>query len=284
MPSRVGPITRHERQQSRELLSTSCVSVDGIALLSLLAWVPRFICDIDPTGTSRTFARLNTQVRNFLDIVSKCGTGCQGLIEGTAVSATTPAVHALAGEPDADQDLVACCRDGEWEAFAKLVLKYQSRVLTLAARIINNRSEAEDVAQDIFVKVFQSLHDFRGTSRFSTWIYRITVNHCLNHLRRRVRQQQSLGSTEVEEWTQASPMSNPHKTLEQKERWAIVQAKLQLLTPEHRTIVLLRDFEGLSYEEIADVLRLESGTVKSRLHRARMELKALLEPFMAGEG
>jgi RNA polymerase sigma-70 factor (ECF subfamily) len=222
--------------------------------------------------------------RNFHKIVSTCGTGGQGLIEGNTVSATTPAVHSPAVELDADQEIVARCRNGDWEAFAKLVLKYQSRVLTLAARIVDNRSEAEDIAQDIFVKVFQSLHDFRGASRFSTWLYRITVNHCLNHLRRRARQQQSLGGTEAEEWIQQSPMSNPHKTLEQKERGALVQAKLQLLSPEHRTIVLLRDFEGLSYEEIADVLQLESGTVKSRLHRARMELKALLEPYMVGEG
>ena len=83
---------------------------------------------------------------------------------------------------------------------------------------------------------------------------------------------------------QEAPASNPHKRLEEKERWVLVQAKLQGLSPEHRTIILLRDFEGLSYEEIADVLQLETGTVKSRLHRARMELKALLEPYLAGEG
>jgi RNA polymerase sigma-70 factor (ECF subfamily) len=206
------------------------------------------------------------------------------LIEGSAVSATTPAVHSPAVELDADQEIVARVRNGDREAFAKLVLKYQSRVLTLATRLLDNRSEAEDIAQDIFVKIFQSLHDFRGASRFSTWLYRITVNHCLIHIRRRTRQQQTLVVTEPEDWIQESPASNPHKTLEQKERWALVQAKLQLLSPEHRTIILLRDFEGLSYEEIADVLQLESGTVKSRLHRARMELKALLEPYLAGEG
>jgi RNA polymerase sigma-70 factor (ECF subfamily) len=83
---------------------------------------------------------------------------------------------------------------------------------------------------------------------------------------------------------QQSPTGNPYRTLEQKERWVLVQAKLQELSFEHRTIILLRDFEGLSYDEIADVLQLESGTVKSRLHRARMELKALLEPYLAGEG
>jgi RNA polymerase sigma-70 factor (ECF subfamily) len=206
------------------------------------------------------------------------------VIEGNTVSATTPAVHPPVVEADADQEIVAQCRNGDWEAFAKLVLKYQNRVLTLATRILDNRSEAEDVAQDVFVKVFQSLPDFRGASRFSTWLYRITVNHCLNHLRRRTRQQQTLVGTEPEEWMQESRTANPQQTLEQKERWALVQAKLQLLSPEHRTIVLLRDFEGLSYDEIADVLQLESGTVKSRLHRARMELKALLEPYLAGEG
>jgi RNA polymerase sigma-70 factor, ECF subfamily len=200
------------------------------------------------------------------------------------VRVTTPAVQVPAVELDADEEIVARCCSGDREAFAKLVLKYQSRVLTLATRILDNRSEAEDIAQDIFVKVFQSLHDFRGASRFSTWLYRITVNHCLNHLRRRARQQQTLVVTEPEEWMQESSASNPHKRLEQKERWALVQAKLQLLSPEHRTIILLRDFEGLSYDEIAEVLQLESGTVKSRLHRARMELKALLEPYLAGEG
>jgi RNA polymerase sigma-70 factor (ECF subfamily) len=106
----------------------------------------------------------------------------------------------------------------------------------------------------------------------------------LNYLRRRNRQQQTLVLSESAEWIQESPTSNPYRTLEQKERWALVQAKLQELSLEHRTIILLRDFEGLSYDEIADVLQLESGTVKSRLHRARMELKALLTPYLAGEG
>lgn len=216
--------------------------------------------------------------------MSKCGTYCQLLVEGSTVSATTPAVHPPSAEVDVDQELVVRCRNGDREAFATLVRKYQSKVLTLATRILDSRSEAEDIAQDIFVKIFQSLHDFRGASRFSTWLYRIAVNHCLNHLRRRTRQQQTLVMTDAAEWTQESQASNPYRTLEQKERWVLVQAKLQELSLEHRTIILLRDFEGLSYDEIADVLQLESGTVKSRLHRARMELKALLEPYLAGEG
>jgi RNA polymerase sigma-70 factor (ECF subfamily) len=234
---------------------------------------------IAPAPTHSTRCR-----RFFYDNVRQNKTGLPVLGEGSTVSATTPAVQASAVELDADQEIVARVRNGDREAFAKLVLKYQSRVFTLAMRILDNRSEAEDIAQDIFVKVFQSLHDFRGASRFSTWLYRIAVNHCLNHIRRRTRQQQTFVVTESEEWMQESSGSNPQKTLEQKERWALVQAKLQLLSPEHRTIVLLRDFEGLSYEEIADVLQLESGTVKSRLHRARMELKALLEPYLVGEG
>ena len=214
----------------------------------------------------------------------KSGIDCRALIEGSTVRATTPVVHPLSAACDADHEIVARCRRGDREAFALLVQKYQGRVLTLVTRILDHYGEAEDVAQDVFIKVFQSLHEFRGAARFSTWLYRITVNHCLNHIRRRTRHQQTLVVTEPEDWMQDSPTSNPHRTLEQKERWRLIQAKLQALSPEHRTIILLRDFEGLSYEEIADVLQLESGTVKSRLHRARMELKTLLEPYLAGEG
>lgn len=200
------------------------------------------------------------------------------------VSATTPAVQDFPIALDADQDAVARCRSGDWEAFAHLMMKYQTRVLTLATRMLDNRTEAEDIAQDIFAKVFLSLQEFRGASRFSTWLYRITVNHCLNHLRDRARQHQTLVATGPKDLIEASPASNPQWTLEQKERWALVQAKLQALSPEHRTIILLRDIEGLSYEEIAEVLQLEGGTVKSRLHRARMELKALLGPYLSAEG
>lgn len=185
---------------------------------------------------------------------------------------------------DADQDTVARCRNGDWEAFTELMLKYQTRVLTLATRMLDNRTEAEDVAQDIFAKVFLSLQDFRGSSRFSTWLYRITVNHCLNSIRSRARHQHTLGDAEPKDLVEASAACNPQWMLEQSERWALVQGKLQTLSPEHRAIIILRDIEGLSYEEIAEVLQLESGTVKSRLHRARMELKALVGPYLSDVG
>ena len=200
------------------------------------------------------------------------------------VSAITPAVQGFPIDLDADQDAVARCRSGDWEAFSDLMLKYQTRVLTLATRMLGSPSEAEDIAQDIFAKVFLSLHKFRGAARFSTWLYRITVNHCLNYMRSRARQQQTLVAIESKDLAEASPASNPQWRLEQKERWALVQAKLQALSPEHRTIIILRDIEGLAYEEIAEVLLLESGTVKSRIHRARMELKDLLEPYVSDEG
>lgn len=200
------------------------------------------------------------------------------------VSATTSLVHPSPIELDADLEIVAQCRSGDREAFASLVQKYQGKVLTLATRILDSHTEAEDLAQDIFVKVFQSLQEFRGASRFSTWLYRITVNQCLNYLRSGAHRRQALIPTAPKELVAPSPAGNPHWTLEQKERRALVQAKLQELSPDHRTIVVLRDIEGLSYEEIAEVLHLESGTVKSRLHRARMELKALLEGYVSAEG
>jgi RNA polymerase sigma-70 factor (ECF subfamily) len=203
--------------------------------------------------------------------------------DGRATNGRRVPGYPFSRERDTDLELVIRSRRGDRDAFAALVRKYQRRVLTLATRILDNRTEAEDIAQDIFAKVFQALPDFRGAARFSTWLYRITVNQCLNDLRRRARQQQTLATTEPRGWVRESPTSNPLRTLEQKERLALVQAKLQSLSPDQRTIILLREIDGLSYESIGEVLQLESGTVKSRLHRARMELKAQLEPYLSGE-
>lgn len=204
-------------------------------------------------------------------------------VDGNGAIGARPVAQPFSRERDADLELVARCRRGDREAFGALVRKYQRRVLTLATRILDNRTEAEDIAQDIFAKVFQALPEFRGASRFSTWLYRITVNQCLNDLRRRARQQQTLATSEPQVWVQESSTTNPHRTLEQKERWALIQTKLQRLSPDQRTIILLREIDGLSYEAIGEALQLESGTVKSRLHRARMELKSLLEPYLSGE-
>lgn len=182
-------------------------------------------------------------------------------------------------------------RAGDPGAFETLVRRYQGWVFTLALRMLADRAEAEDVAQEIFLKAYRGLKRFRGESRFSTWLYAIASHHCLNHLaaRRRRPQHDGPGSARPNPALEdrpalvdrlADPAPRADALLERADRARLVQAELANLTEEHRIILILRDIQGLSYEEIAEALRLELGTVRSRLHRARMEMKARLAPHL----
>jgi len=187
---------------------------------------------------------------------------------------------------DPDFDLIKRFLTGEEEAFNRLVLSYQNRVYGLCFRLTGNLDEAEEVAQEIFITVYKSLKNFRGDSRFSTWLYRITVNHCKNRMKylgRRgyftsesVDQPVEVENGEVARQIRSEDM-DALSQMERKEVQKLVQDKIQELDEEHREVILLRDMEGLSYEEIAEILGLPEGTVKSRIHRARLELKAKLE-------
>ena len=187
---------------------------------------------------------------------------------------------------DPDVELIQEFLKGKEEAFNRLVLSYQNKVYGLCYRITGNLDEAEEVAQEVFITIYKSLKDFRGDSRFSTWLYRITVNHCKNRMkylgRRGYYQSESydqpveMEDGEVARQIETEDMDALSK-LEQKEVQGLVQAKINELEEEHREVILLRDMEGLSYEEIADILGLAEGTVKSRIHRARLELKEKLE-------
>lgn len=146
------------------------------------------------------------------------------------------------------------------------------------------REEAEDLAQDIFIKAFQSLNGFKGESRFSTWLYRIATNHCLNRLKEEKRRNPGLLPSPMTPDSILSTKDDPsshHLRLEKKELQELVQSRIKELKGEYRLVLVLRDIQGLSYEDIAEVLDLEIGTVRSRLHRARMELKGLLSPYLA---
>lgn len=202
-------------------------------------------------------------------------------LPATAVSA--PA----AARGDEDRDLVDRARAGDTRAFEALIRRYQTWVFTLALRMVGDRAEAEDMAQEIFLKAYRGLKGFKGTSRFSTWLYAIASHHCLNHLQaghRRPLQHGSVGDRPsragndppalVDRLADEAPRADA--LLERSDRARIVQAELANLTEEHRIILVLREIQGLSYEEIAQALRLEPGTVRSRLHRARMEMKARL--------
>ena len=166
----------------------------------------------------------------------------------------------------------------EPQAFATLVRAHQHRVFGLVLRIVGDSAEAEEVAQDVFVSVFRSIDSFRGDSRLSTWIFRIAVNLSKNRLvyrrRRHADFHEPIGD---EQEPAASPFSwapeRPDGIAEARELEQIVQAGLARLEPEHREVLVLRDVEHLSYEEIAEVLGVAEGTVKSRLFRARYALK-----------
>jgi RNA polymerase sigma-70 factor (ECF subfamily) len=182
----------------------------------------------------------------------------------------------------ADGELVDRARRGDREAFRVLVERYQRKVAAMALGMLRNREDALDIVQDTFTKAYQSLDKFKGDSSFYTWVYRIGVNLCIDHQRRESRYV-PLGGDSDEGGEDLLPTSSADlerdqpfddaRSTEVGER--LVQA-ISELTPEHRAVILLREVDGLSYEEISQVLDCPKGTVMSRLHYARRLLQARL--------
>jgi RNA polymerase sigma-70 factor (ECF subfamily) len=171
---------------------------------------------------------------------------------------------------------------GDPRAFREFVRKHEDRVFSLCFRMLSDRHEAEDVAQEVFLAVHKHLPRFRGDCRLSTWIYRVAKNHCLNRLKYRVRREteddsvlERIDGSSTEGGLMSHP-ERPDRALLGAEERNHVQAALLKLSAEHRLLVVLRDIEGMSYEEIARIAELPAGTVKSRLHRARAALAELL--------
>ncbi len=213
--------------------------------------------------------------------------------DGTADGTAEGALSDKEREQLQERRLVRRLKRGDDQAFAAIVRLYQQRVFNLVFRMIGNREEAEDVAQDVFVTVFQSASGFRGDSKFSTWLYRVTVNHCKNRLkylgrrgRHRGRPLDEIAEHELARDTGgAQPTYHAHiprpddlAVGRQLER--MVQREIARLEEDHRVLIVLRDIQGLSYQEIQDVTGLNIGTIKSRLHRARLALKEALARHM----
>lgn len=183
--------------------------------------------------------------------------------------------------------LLARCRAGEARAFGALVRAYQDRVLNVCWRMCGRREDAEDLAQEVFVRAFQQLHRFEGQARFYTWVYRIAVNLTLSARRRPSilrhssldARAEGLGANHDGDGLRRSVASSDREPVDAaaaKESREIVAAALERLEPDHRAVVVLRDLEGLDYDEIAEILDVPQGTVKSRLHRGRAALRDLL--------
>lgn len=183
------------------------------------------------------------------------------------------------------QELVARAKAGDSDAFAQLLEENQDRVYSLALRMVNDPEDAADLAQEAFLSAWRGLEKFQGDAAFSTWLYRLTSNLCIDFLRKEKRKRAAgtilyLDDTEDEEASIDLPdySADPHRQLEQTEVREQIAQGMAALSPEHRQILSLREISGLSYAEIADVLGMEEGTVKSRIARARNALrKKLLE-------
>ena len=182
--------------------------------------------------------------------------------------------------------LIDDLREGDMTALAILVEKYKRLVYRLAIQITKNHEDADDVMQDTFLKVYESIHSFRKDSAFETWLYRIVVNHALNLVKRRERRRESSLSTasEIEIHPDlrraADRMNNPHLNAERKELQKWVTQAVDSLPVKHRTVVILHEFEGLTHSEIASILNCSEGTIRSRLHYARNKLRELLKPYV----
>ena len=189
-------------------------------------------------------------------------------------------VHALprAMEPD-DAELIAAILGGSESAFAALVRRYQDRVFRLLSRYTRDAAECEDLAQEVFLKVFRKLHTFQQDSAFFTWLYRITVNTATDHLSRLSRRRLTLVEDDVvlDSGRPRSETASVEQPLLDAELAEVTRKILDQMPEKYRTILVLREYEDLSYTDISAVLGLNLGTVESRLFRARQRFKELLE-------
>ncbi len=188
-----------------------------------------------------------------------------------------------------DRLLLARVKRGDNAAFEMLVKAHQDRVYDFCVRMLGDREEAFDLTQEIFLSIHQHLDQFRQDARLSTWIFRISRNHCLNrlkYLKRRGRgRSDEYGETnELAITESAGGPSQPDAHLERAQARSVVHQAIAQLDEEQRTLVVLRDVEGLSYEEIVEITELPEGTVKSRLHRAREKLVGILERLQVAGG
>ena len=175
-----------------------------------------------------------------------------------------------------EQNWIQSARNGDQAAFGQLVIKYQKRVYALTVRMCPTPELAEEAAQETFLSAWQGLPFFRGDSAFSTWLYRLASNACVDLLRKEGRVEWPSLDDEAVSAEVPDTRPTPEAAAEQKELRAQIEAGLRTLSPEHREVLILREIQQLSYDEIADALSLDLGTVKSRISRGRRQLRNFL--------
>jgi len=190
------------------------------------------------------------------------------------------------GDREVDQQLVERAQRGDKHAYELLVTKYQRRLARLISRFVRDAAEVEDVTQEAFIKAYRALPTFRGESAFYTWLYRIGINTAKNYLlalKRRAPTSTQFDTEEAEGFEDAGllqEVSTPENELMSKQVVEVVNSSLQELPDDLRTALTLREIEGLSYEEIADVMNCPIGTVRSRIFRAREAIAENLRPLL----
>lgn len=186
---------------------------------------------------------------------------------------------------DLDQELVQRVQQGDKSAFDLLVIKYQHKIVHLVNRYVKDPSEAQDVAQDAFIKAYRALGDFRGDSAFYTWLYRIAINTAKNYLLSRSRRHFDYeidiqDAEQVENASQLKDIETPENLLMNEQIVAVIKSAIEKLPEEMRVAITLREFEGMSYEEIAEAMDCPIGTVRSRIFRAREAIDQKLNPLL----
>ncbi len=186
-----------------------------------------------------------------------------------------------------EQRLIEQCRKGQTAAFGELVRRYQDRLFNTVYRLVDSTEDAQDVVQEAFLHAYQSLDRFKGDAQFFTWLYRIAVNSAIS-LQRKQRSTVRLGDPgdlgdrrggqgSVPEPRDLSEFSQPDQALERADEERRIQSALNRLSAEHRAVLILKDLEDQKYETMAEILQVPIGTIRSRLHRARLELRGVLE-------
>ena len=192
------------------------------------------------------------------------------------------------GEKNADKALVARVQAGDKKAFDLLVLKYQQKALNLISRYVRDQAEAQDVAQEAFIKAYRALANFRGDSAFYTWFYRIVINTAKNYLVAQGRRppRSDIEASDAEQYDGAYGLKNydsPEKLAHRDELEGVLYQAIEDLPEDLRTAIMLRELEGMSYDDIALAMSCPVGTVRSRIFRAREAVDAKIRPMLEGE-